>query len=85
MAFHQQQAKVEAVQQKIIDLEDALFSARNELYKEAPILEGMCEKSAMGHVYVAEHNGDCHSSGYYYTCQTCKHFTMMRPNTYVYK
>lgn len=29
--------------------------------------------------YSAEHNGDCHSSGYYYTCVHCKRWTNIRP------
>ena len=27
----------------------------------------------------AEDDGDCHSSGWYYTCQTCQHVTRVKP------
>jgi hypothetical protein len=27
----------------------------------------------------AEDDGDCHSSGRYYTCQTCQHVTRVKP------
>lgn len=39
-------------------------------------------KKICTHDYIAEHNGDCHSSGYYYTCINCNHFCTKRPEKY---
>lgn len=68
----------------IIKLTNEIYSSmehikdlKSQLQKEIIELEKICI-----HDYIAEDNGDCHKSGYYYTCVNCKHFTTKRPLKY---
>lgn len=60
---------------KKADLEDELDDVRKKLKTAKQELEDICPN----HEYIAEHNGDYHNSGFYYTCKHCTHFTMIRP------
>lgn len=47
------------------------------LKEETEKLEKICT-----HDYIAESTGDCHKSGYYYTCVICNNCSSRRPEKY---
>lgn len=60
---------------KIDEKSDELRSLKSIYEKQLRMLQDVCPHP----VFNAEHNGDCHSSGYYYVCETCKYFQTTKP------
>lgn len=68
--------RVEALRRAVRNAIDVLDTLKNTYEQERKVLEHMCPHEE----YLAEDDGDCHSSGCYYTCKACKHFTKAKPS-----
>lgn len=68
-------AKVNALHEQLRDARNLVYSLENVFKREEKVLQKHCSHPE----FDVESDGDCHSSGYYYTCKTCGYFTKIRP------
>jgi hypothetical protein len=69
--------KMENLKQRSREME-AVQEEFNKLKKLKIIeIQNSCE-----HSFIREDNGDCHKSGYYYTCSKCNYWTNIRQKYY---
>ena len=68
---------------ELVRRQDAALAARTEadrLDSEFKAFQLWFQENRCSHErYTATSDGDCHSPGYYYTCDRCGHWTSRRP------
>lgn len=67
--------KRDEIYNKIDLLNKELYGLNEELKNENLNIIKSCSHDS----YIAIDNGDCHKSGYYYTCNKCDYFTKSKP------
>jgi lipopolysaccharide biosynthesis regulator YciM len=67
--------EVHSLRQDVETMEIQLELKKEVLKEKIHILQSNCKHLS----FKAEHNGDCHKSGYYYTCCTCEYWTSLKP------
>lgn len=65
---------VNLLEESVKQQEASLRATRKLLEEQQKVLEELCEKNG-GHDFIRESDGDCHRSGWYYTCKRCAYFT----------
>jgi len=68
--------KVKQLAKQLQYYKELYNATKKDLDNEMILLQNSCKHEE----FIAEHNGDCHKSGYYYTCKNCNLFLMQRPN-----
>jgi hypothetical protein len=66
---------IKNLKKDIESLNTSLKEKQNQLKTAIKDLQSVCE-----HDFFAEHNGDYHKPGWYYTCSICNYWTNCRPN-----
>jgi hypothetical protein len=72
----------QAIMETITDLEERVNNAWEtyvRLHAELIHAKQQAAAACSHETFLAEDDGDCHSSGWYYTCQTCHHVTRVKP------
>jgi hypothetical protein len=68
--------KINDLKEKIRVTSELLYYMKHELNTLIKTKQNNCTHDE----FTGEHNGDTHSSGYYYTCTNCEYSTLYKPD-----
>lgn len=71
--------EVDQLKNEIAEAEEALIRLRKTLTTKMNELQKICTHDE----FIAEDNGDCHKSGYYYICTDCRMMFCRKPTNSV--